>query len=94
MAVTQYQPSTHLFGPAFNNFIAPMRMAALTRVPEADVVESEDAVRVTVEVPGFRPEELAIDLEGALLTISGEKREERSAGKEKSKWHLAERRSL
>ena len=92
MAVTQYRPSTNLFGPIFDDFIAPWRMAALSRAPEADVVESEDTIRVMVEVPGFRPEDLAVDLEGNVLTISGEKREQRTEGDQKSKWHLAERR--
>lgn len=92
MAVTEYQPSTHLFGPVSSDFITPWRMALLPRMPEADVVESEDAIRVMVEVPGFRPEDLAIDLEGNVLTISGEKRAERTEGNDRSKWHLLERR--
>ena len=92
MAVTQYRPSTNRFGPVLDDFIAPWRMVALSRAPEADVVESEDAIRVMVEVPGFRPEDLAIDLESNVLTISGEKHEDRNQAGEKSKWHLSERR--
>lgn len=92
MAVTQNRQSTTLFGPVFNGFIAPSRLAALARAPEADVMEDEHAIRVMVEVPGFRPEDLAIELEGNVLTIAGEKREERTEGGEKSRWHLSERR--
>lgn len=92
MVTTQFRPSTNLFGPVFNDFISPPRMAALSRVPEADVMESEDAIRVMVEVPGFRPGDVAIDLEGNVLTISGEKRQESTEGAGGSTWHLSERR--
>ena len=49
------------------------------------VVESNDALRWTVEVPGLKAEDLAVTVEDNVLTISGEKkvegdeREERSA---------------
>ncbi len=42
-------------------------------LPEIDVVESDDAVRVLVEVPGVRREDLTVEIEGDRLTVSGTK---------------------
>ncbi len=43
-----------------------------------------------VELPGMRREDIELDLENNVLTIRGEKREERQ--EEKDTWHLSERR--
>jgi HSP20 family protein len=50
-------------------------------LPPVDVTEDEQAVRVTAEVPGVRPEAVNIRLENNVLTIRGEKaQEERREG--------------
>ena len=41
-----------------------------------DVVEMEDALRISVEVPGIDPAELEVSLTGRVLTLSAEKRDE------------------
>lgn len=46
-------------------------------VPEVDVVESPDRVVVNVNVPGIKPEEIKVEVEDDLLTISGEHTEEK-----------------
>ncbi|HEX8692356.1 MAG TPA: Hsp20/alpha crystallin family protein [Longimicrobium sp.] len=96
MAISFYSPTTDLVGRMFEDFMAPLAMngraGALLRAPDADVMETEDAIRVTVELPGLRAEDLGVDLEGNVLTISGEKRQERTEGRERDTWHLAERR--
>ena len=43
-------------------------------VPPVDLCESESEVTVTVEVPGVRPEQLAVTLAGEQLRVSGRKR--------------------
>jgi HSP20 family protein len=48
--------------------------AVRTWAPALDIAERPDAYVVTVEVPGIKPEELEITLEGGVLTISGERR--------------------
>ena len=63
----------------------------LMRAPETDVVETEREIRVVTEMPGLKRENIEIDVENNVLTIRGEKREERTEG-EGSKYHLAERR--
>jgi HSP20 family protein len=96
MAIMQYQPTTDVFGPLFENFFAPFtgtnRLSGMLRTPPADVVETESEIRVMVELPGLRPEDVSVDLENNVLTIRGEKTEERTEGDERNTWHLAERR--
>lgn len=40
-----------------------------------DVSESDEQIRVRVELPGINPEDIDISLAGDVLTLSGEKRE-------------------
>lgn len=65
---------------------------ALMRAPETDVVETEREIRVHVEMPGLKRDNIEVDVENNVLTIRGEKREERTEGKESGRYHLAERR--
>ncbi len=44
-------------------------------VPPVDVFEDKDAVQITAELPGVRPDDVKISLENNLLTIRGEKRQ-------------------
>lgn len=94
MAITPYRPATDLFDPieAFFGPLTSSRMANVLRAPSADVVEREDEIEVVLEIPGMRPEDIDIDLENNVLTVSGEKSEEREEGQEGGTYHLSERR--
>jgi HSP20 family protein len=96
MAIAPYRASTDLFRPLFEEFFGGptegSRLGNLMRAPAADVVETENEIRVVAEMPGIRPEEVNVDIENNLLTIYGEKHEERETGGENSTWHLSERR--
>jgi len=96
MSVRQYQPATDVFGPIFENLFGPTnggnRLGNLMRAPASDVVETETELRVLVELPGIRPEDVSVDLENNVLTVQGEKHEQRTEGDEKHTWHLVERR--
>ena len=96
MAISQYRPSGDIFAPLFVDFFARAgnggRMSGLLRAPEADVVETEREIHVDLEMPGIRADEIDIGLENNILTISGEKRQERTEGDERNTWHLSERR--
>lgn len=63
----------------------------LMRAPETDVVETEREIRVITEMPGLKRDNIEIDVENNVLTVRGEKREERTEGEE-GRFHLAERR--
>jgi HSP20 family protein len=94
MAITPYRPATELLTP-FEALFGPIggnRMADVMRTPSADVVERENEIEVAMEIPGMRPEDIEIDLENNVLTVSGEKQEERTEEKEGGTYHLSERR--
>ena len=60
-------------------------------LPAMDVEESENAVRLTFEIPGVNPADLSVTLENGVLTVSGEKRFERETS-EKGRLQGFERR--
>jgi HSP20 family protein len=44
-------------------------------VPPVDVLEQDDAIRIMAELPGVKPEDVKISLEGNVLTIHGTKQQ-------------------
>ncbi len=96
MAIYPYRASTDIFRPFFDEMFSSSsegaRSGSLMRAPLADVVETESDIRVVAEMPGLTPADLQIDIENNVLTIAGEKQEDRRESDRKSTWHLAERR--
>lgn len=99
MAISPYRPTTDLFRSFFDDGWAStsgwggrIAGADLLRTPNADVRESNDDIRVIVELPGLRPEDIEVNLENNILTISGEKKAERKEDDGENRWHLSERR--
>ncbi|MBB5518618.1 Hsp20/alpha crystallin family protein [Amphiplicatus metriothermophilus] len=45
--------------------------------PRADVAESDDAFRISIDLPGLDEKDIDVTLSGDALTIRGERREER-----------------
>jgi HSP20 family protein len=58
--------------------------------PAVDIKETNNDLRVDLELPGLRPEDVEITAENGVLTIRGEKRSERKEGEE-NRYHLVER---
>ena len=58
--------------------------------PALDITEDDHAVTVTAELPGLKKDDVRIQFENGLLTISGEKRTE-DVQKDRA-WHVMERR--
>lgn len=94
MAVVQSPTGDDLFSPLLEDFLRPaaQRTAGLLRAPAADVLETEGEIRVLLELPGIRREEIEIGLENNVLSVSGEKRPEVGPEEERLAWHLSERR--
>ena len=63
-----------------------------TWIPAVNVEETADSLFLTAELPGLTEGEVSIELENNVLTIGGEKSEERTEGDEERKYHLWERR--
>lgn len=61
----------------------------LLLTPRINVSETEQAIRVTVELPGVKEDEIEVAIDEGLLTIRGEKRIERS--EERQDQHVVER---
>jgi HSP20 family protein len=60
-------------------------------LPAVSVEETENEMILTAELPGVKPENVDVQLENNILTIRGEKREERKEGDENRRYHLWER---
>ena len=60
-------------------------LAAVT--PALDLVETEKAIQVKVELPGMKKEDVEISLKDELLVIKGEKKEEREE-KEENRYYM------
>ncbi len=99
MAMTRWEPTADLMRPFLDNFFSGMERFGANglRMPETDVVESQNDIRVQMEVPGLKGDDIHVELEGNVLTISGEKKESweeprDEGGGEESRYHLSERR--
>lgn len=58
--------------------------------PALDITEDEHALTVTTELPGLKKDEVRIQVENGVLSISGEKKVEEE--KKDRNWHRMERR--
>lgn len=61
----------------------------LLAVPPVDVAENDAALTVRVDVPGWKPEELDVEVAGDQLRISGQRSEEKEDHQQT--WHCIER---
>jgi HSP20 family protein len=61
-------------------------------VPTAEVAEKENEFVVTVELPGIDQKNVDVNVTGNMLTIKGEKRDEKEEDQKEKHYHLSERR--
>jgi HSP20 family protein len=64
-------------------------MASAAWVPAVDIFEEPDILRIVAEIPGVKPEDVKISVEGSVLTIQGKK--EQVAEEKAEKVHRYER---
>ena len=79
-----------LFGRVFGQQPGLGEAGQRAWAPVLDISERKDAYLVTVEVPGVKPEDLDITLEGGVLTVRGERRFQQQSTEQQ--WHRVERR--
>jgi HSP20 family protein len=79
------------FDEVFRGFPAVGRGAALMGgfAPQLDVRETEQGLEIAAELPGMSEQDVDLRLEGDLLTLAGEKKDERT--QEGGGLHLTER---
>jgi HSP20 family protein len=60
--------------------------------PEIDISTQGNELCVTVDLPGVPKDSVKVDMNDGMLTIQGERHEERSEGGEQQRFHRTERR--
>ena len=71
-------------------FEAPSRVRAMVAAPAVDVAEKEGAYEITAELPGMEEKDIDVSVANGMLTIKGEKREEKE--EKRKDYYLSERR--
>jgi HSP20 family protein len=61
-------------------------------MPAVNVEETSDQLILTAELPGLKQDDVELEVENNILTIRGEKTEERQEGDESKRYHVWERR--
>jgi HSP20 family protein len=104
MAITRYRVRNPVFSPFRDLEEVSNRLARLfeespvstgtnggTWMPAVNVEETKTELILSAELPGLEEDDISIELENNVLSISGEKSEERTEGDEERRYHLWER---
>lgn len=76
-------------GFALPSFGSPdLRFGKVALVPEVDVTEDDKAITVTADLPGLTEKDVQVTLDNGVLSLAGEKREEKADAAA----HITERR--
>ena len=98
MNVIRWDPYRDLssFADRFNRALGTVagrerdeEMSLGTWVPPVDIAEDKDRITLTAELPGFREDQVEVQMEGGVLTIRGERKFEEE--KEGRNFHRLER---
>jgi HSP20 family protein len=76
----------------FDRMFGQAPVASGLWAPPVDIRETQEELQVIVELPGIRPDDVAVTVENGVLAITGEKRQETQEGKDDAGYHLVERR--
>lgn len=60
----------------FDRFFDHDRGGGVSALPRTDIAETEDKYEISVELPGLTSEDIAVEVKGAELWITGEKKQE------------------
>ena len=74
-----------------NVFAMPSFPMPLGWAPVIDITEGTEELTVKAELPGVKKEDLSVTFDDGMLTIKGEKREEKREKDEKKQYHVYER---
>jgi HSP20 family protein len=85
--MTLREAMDRLFDDAFTR---PLAMGRETSVPAIDMYQTDDEVVVKAAIPGFKADDVQINVTGEVLSIRGELRQENES-KEKA-WQIREQR--
>jgi len=83
-------PNSKFFDGFFDEFALPEMADEKQWLPTVDISETDDQVIIRAEVPGLDKKDISITLSEGLLTIQGEKKQEKE--EEKENYRFVERR--
>jgi len=86
--MSNFPISSRLMNDLFNDltdgfFVKPLHGDALPRNIKLDIKENSDAYVVEAELPGVKKEDIHVEIEGGLVTIQAEVKQEDSAEDER-----------
>ena len=67
-------------------------LAATGSLPQLDVIDKEDEIKIVAEIPGVSEKDLEVRVTDSTLTLSGEKKEETEKGDKDGDYYMKERR--
>jgi HSP20 family protein len=74
-----------------DSFYRPLLTSSMAWAPAMEVSETNDAVVLTAELPGIEEKAFRVSVENNVLTVSGEKEQERSDGPPTTAYYVTER---
>ncbi len=83
--------ASNRFARFFDDAPRPAEVNGGGWAPAVNVEETKDALLLTVELPGLTDADISIELENNVLTISGEKVEQKTEGDDDRRYHVWER---
>lgn len=75
----------------FGHLMGSGQREASRWAPRVDIREDGESITLQADLPGMKQEEIKVNVEDGHLTISGERREEKSAKDQKGNVHRRER---
>ena len=85
--MTLREAMDHLFDDAFTR---PLTLRDGWSVPAVDMYQTDDEVVVKASIPGFKADDVQINVTGDILTLRGEVKQEDE--KKDKAWHIREQR--
>ena len=74
-----------------DSFVMPDFPVTLGWAPAIDIAETNEELTIKAELPGVKKADVKVTFEDGMLTIKGEKQEERREKDEKKQYHVYER---
>jgi HSP20 family protein len=96
-ALVRYETPATTLSNLFDDFLgngifnAWDRDISLVNYPRVDIVEEKDTYKITADMPGLDKKDIAVEIKNGVLSLSGEKKEEKTE-KDKNRYYHYERR--
>jgi HSP20 family protein len=77
------------------SLLAPLRGLSAgcgVSMPAVDIVDMKKEIQVRVELPGMEEKDIEVEISDNMLTIRGERKEEREEGTKEGRYYLSERK--